>query len=473
MATKILMPALSPTMTEGKIVRWVKKEGDNVVSGDVLAEIETDKATMDFESTMDGVLGRILVQQGSEGVPVGSPIALMVQKGESLPPISPKAETTKQVTIQLASSHVLPTSPTSLSTTSPTEKKSSSLASAPVSALPVPTPISSLAPLAVGQQGKNRIIASPLARRLAREEGIDLTTLKGSGPHGRIVRRDVDAAKAVTSATISVSNAHEATAALVSQHPTKPSMPLSSVGSSAIVGGCGGGEPYQVIPHTTMRKVIARRLTEAKTTIPHFYVSVDVELDALLALRNQLNALSSEKGEGAFKLSVNDMLIKASAVALKQVPGVNASYTDEAMIVYDHADISIAVALEDGLITPIIRQVELKSLKTISLEAKELIARARAGKLKPEEFQGGTFSITNMGMYGVKSFSAVINPPQSAILAVSAAQQQAVVVHGEVKVATVMEVTLSVDHRAVDGVMAAKWLAAFKAAVQSPMTLVL
>ena len=456
MATEVLMPALSPTMTEGKIARWVKKEGEDVASGDVLAEIETDKATMDFESTVDGVLGRILVPQGSEGVLVGSPIALMVQKGETLPSISSKAETTKQATVELASPHSSPISPML-----PTEKKSSP-SSIAVSVPPVSTSVSSLTAV---QQSTNRVIASPLARRLAQEEGIDLTMLKGSGPHGRIIRRDIDAASAAST----VPNLHKTTAAPVSQEPAKPLTPISPMAGLVITGG----EPYKVVPHTTMRKVIARRLTEAKTTIPHFYVSVDVELDALLALRKQLNALSSEKGEGAFKLSVNDMLIKASAVALKKVPGVNVSYTDDAMICYDHADISVAVSLDDGLITPIIRQADLKSLKTISLEAKELIARARAGKLKPEEFQGGTFSISNMGMYGVKNFSAVINPPQSAILAVSAAQQQTVVVRGEVKVATLMEVTLSVDHRAIDGVMAAQWLAAFKDAVQSPMTLVL
>ena len=449
MATEVLMPALSPTMTEGKIACWVKKEGDNVASGDVLAEIETDKATMDFESTVDGVLGRILVPQGSE-VPVGTPIAIVVQKGEAVPAATPKPVAAKPV------SH--------------TEEKSSAVTSSPVS-LPSPSHVFSLEG---GSHGKNRIIASPLARRLAQEKGIDLATLKGSGPHGRIVRRDVDAVGAKVSQGRSVEQGASHTAVPTSHHQSslKPSTPLVQ-GGLAIAGGVMGGDPYKVVPHTTMRKVIARRLTEAKSTIPHFYVSVDVELDALLALRAQLNALSPDKGEGAFKLSVNDMLVKASAVALKKVPGVNASYTDDAMIYYDHADISVAVSLDDGLITPIIRQADLKSLKTISLEAKELIARARAGKLKPEEFQGGTFSISNMGMYGVKNFSAVINPPQSAILAVSAAQQQPVVVNGGVKVATVMTVTLSVDHRAVDGVMAAQWLAAFKAAVQSPMTLVL
>lgn len=433
MATEVLMPALSPTMTEGKITRWLKKEGDKVASGDVLAEIETDKATMEFESAEDGILGRILVPQGTEGIAVGVPIALIVQKGEAVPATLPKdpAHVTSKPSPAIEDKNVLYFSGASSSSG------------------------------AVVSHG-SRIIASPLARRIAKEKGIDLATLKGSGPHGRILRRDVEAlaisSKVQPAVNTTLSCEHAST---------------QQTNQAALLQENLGGGSYKVVPHTTMRKVIARRLTESKSTIPHFYVSVDVELDALLALRTQLNSLSNVEGAGAFKLSVNDMLIKASAIALKQVPEVNATYTEEAMVLYDNVDISVAVSLDDGLITPIIRQAELKSLKTISLEAKELISRARAGKLKPEEFQGGTFSISNMGMYGVKNFSAVVNPPQSAILAVSAAQQQAVVVHGELKVATVMTVTLSVDHRAVDGATAAKWLAAFKTAVQSPMTLVL
>ncbi|PHY93685.1 pyruvate dehydrogenase complex dihydrolipoamide acetyltransferase, partial [Acetobacter pomorum] len=288
-----------------------------------------------------------------------------------------------------------------------------------------------------------RIVASPLARRIAHQNNIDLATLKGTGPNGRIVKRDVEAA--------------------LSKAPSSEQVAFAAPAS--------GGS--RTVPHTTMRKVIARRLSESKATIPHFYVSIDVELDALLALRAQLNAMSPAEGADAFKLSVNDMLIKASAVALKQVPEVNASYTEDAMIMHEDADISVAVSLDDGLITPIVKQADRKSLKEISQQAKDLIARARAGKLKPEEFQGGTFSISNMGMYGVKDFAAIVNPPQAAILAIAAGKKQAVVKGNELAIATVMTVTLSVDHRVVDGAAAARWLSAFRAAVESPLSLVL
>ena len=420
MATEILMPALSPTMTEGKLARWLKKEGESIVSGDVLAEIETDKATMEVEAVEEGILGRILVPEGSEGIAVNTPIAIMVEEGESVPEAS------------------TPAAPASAPTATPTPAPASAPAAQPAKAPAVAAP--SAAPTT------GRIVASPLARRLAKAKGIDLASVKGSGPHGRIVRRDVEAAKAT------------------------PAMAAPATQTAVAAAPTGGSRS---VPHTTMRKVIARRLTEAKANIPHFYVSMDVELDALLALRGQLNTLAPSEGPDAFKLSVNDMLVKAAAIALKQVPEVNATYTDDAMILHDNADISIAVSLDDGLITPILRQAELKSLKDISLEAKSLISRARSGKLKPEEFQGGTFSISNMGMYGVKDFAAIVNPPQAAILAIAAAKKQPVVVGDELKVATVMTVTLSVDHRAVDGAAAARWLSAFKAAVQSPLALVL
>ncbi|GCD74865.1 pyruvate dehydrogenase E2 component [Acetobacter pasteurianus NBRC 3299] len=416
MATEILMPALSPTMTEGKLARWLKKEGDAVNSGDVLAEIETDKATMEVEAIEEGILGRILIQEGAEGVAVNTPIAILVEEGEAVPD---NIDTPKNV-----------------ASASPATAPQAAAASAPVATQAAPAQ-------RAGKPPVGRVVASPLARRIARQKNIDLAAVKGTGPNGRIVKRDVEAALNKAPSAGQVASA----------------MPTSG-GSSAV-------------PHTTMRKVIARRLSESKATIPHFYVSIDVELDALLALRAQLNAMSPAEGTDAFKLSVNDMLIKASAVALKQVPEVNASYTEEAMILHEDADISVAVSLDDGLITPIVRQADRKSLKDISQQAKDLIARARAGKLKPEEFQGGTFSISNMGMYGVKDFAAIVNPPQAAILAIAAGKKQAVVKGNELAIATVMTVTLSVDHRVVDGAAAARWLSAFRAAVESPLSLVL
>ncbi|KAA8388381.1 pyruvate dehydrogenase complex dihydrolipoamide acetyltransferase [Acetobacter sp. DmW_136] len=415
MATEILMPALSPTMTEGKLARWLKKEGDAVNSGDVLAEIETDKATMEVEAIEEGILGRILVQEGAEGVAVNTPIAILVEEGEAVPD---NIDT-----------------PNNMASAAPATASQPAAASAPIA--------TQAAPAQRADKPVGRVVASPLARRIARQKNIDLAALKGTGPNGRIVKRDVEAAlnKAPDAGQVA-------------------SAPTASGGSRAV-------------PHTTMRKVIARRLSESKSTIPHFYVSIDVELDALLALRSQLNAMSPAEGADAFKLSVNDMLIKASAVALKQVPEVNASYTEDAMILHEDADISVAVSLDDGLITPIVKQADRKSLKDISQEAKDLISRARAGKLKPEEFQGGTFSISNMGMYGVKDFAAIVNPPQAAILAIAAGKKQAVVKGNELAIATVMTVTLSVDHRVVDGAAAARWLSAFRAAVESPLSLVL
>ncbi|ANA13726.1 pyruvate dehydrogenase complex dihydrolipoamide acetyltransferase [Acetobacter oryzifermentans] len=415
MATEILMPALSPTMTEGKLARWLKKEGDAVNSGDVLAEIETDKATMEVEAIEEGILGRILIQEGAEGVAVNTPIAILVEEGEAVPD---NIDT-----------------PNNVASAAPATASQPAAASAPIA--------TQAAPAQRANKPVGRVVASPLARRIARQKNIDLAALKGTGPNGRIVKRDVEAAlnKAPDAGQVA-------------------SAPTASGGSRAV-------------PHTTMRKVIARRLSESKSTIPHFYVSIDVELDALLALRSQLNAMSPAEGADAFKLSVNDMLIKASAVALKQVPEVNASYTEDAMILHEDADISVAVSLDDGLITPIVKQADRKSLKDISQEAKDLISRARAGKLKPEEFQGGTFSISNMGMYGVKDFAAIVNPPQAAILAIAAGKKQAVVKGNELAIATVITVTLSVDHRVVDGAAAARWLSAFRAAVESPLSLVL
>lgn len=418
MAIEVLMPALSPTMTEGALARWLKKEGDTVSSGDVLAEIETDKATMEVEAVDEGILGRILVPEGTQGVAVNTPIAILVAEGESIPDTLdiPSAKPSQPATQTAAASPVPSAKPQAAEPTKPANKP------------------------------QNKVFASPLAKRIAKQKGLDLSQITGSGPNGRIVRKDVENANG------------------------KPQKVASAPSSAAVASPSGGS---QIVPHSTMRKVIARRLTEAKSTIPHFYVSVDIELDALMTLRSQLNATSPEEGPEAFKLSVNDMLVKAAAVALKRIPTVNASFTEETMILHDDVDISIAVSIPDGLITPIVRQADKKSLRQISQETKDLVKRARAGKLKPEEFQGGTFSISNMGMYGVKDFSAIINPPQAAILAIAAGRKQPVVKGNELAVATVMTVTLSVDHRVVDGSVAAEWLSAFRSVVESPLTLVI
>ncbi len=408
MATDILMPALSPTMTEGKLARWLKAEGDTVSAGDVIAEIETDKATMEVEAVDEGILGRILIQEGIEGIPVNTPIAILVEEGEAVPEDS---------STQAAAAPKIET-PTTVST-----------GAAPVKAL--------------AEEKGERIFVSPLAKRMARERGIALDALKGSGPNGRILKRDVE--KGVT-----------APKATPKATPTVAPVTASE-------------ETVRRVPNSTMRKVIARRLTESKTQVPHFYVSVDIELDALLELRSKLNSTAQEN---SFKISVNDMMIKAVALALKKVPGVNVQFTDAETLHFENVDISMAVSVPDGLITPIIRNADRKSLRHISVEAKDLAKRARAGKLKPEEFQGGTFSISNMGMFGVREFAAIINPPQAGILAIASGEKRAVVRGSEIAVATVMTATLSVDHRAVDGALGAEWLNALRDIVQNPYFLV-
>ena len=421
MATNILMPALSPTMTEGTLARWLKKEGDTVKSGDVIAEIETDKATMEVEAVDEGVLGKILVADGTAGVKVNEPIAVLVADGESVP----------------AGPAPAPAAPR------------------PEAAAPQPQAASAPAPAkGNGHDAGARIFASPLARRMAQQAGIDLGALKGSGPNGRIVKADIEAAQQRGPAA-----APAAPAAAPAPVAKPPAAPITA--------------PHHLVPHSSVRKVIARRLAEAKQTVPHFYASIDVELDALLKLRGELNAKSAPEGPGAFKLSVNDLVIKAAAITLRRVPKVNSSFTDEATVMFDDVDISVAVSIPDGLITPIIRRADQKGLAAISNEMKELAGRARAGKLKPEEYQGGGFSISNMGMYGVSTFAAIVNPPQSAILAVAAGQQRAVVKGGQLAVATVMTCTLSVDHRIVDGALAAEWLAEFKRVVEDPLSLML
>jgi pyruvate dehydrogenase E2 component (dihydrolipoamide acetyltransferase) len=429
--TDILMPALSPTMTEGKLAKWLKKEGDTVKAGDVIAEIETDKATMEVEAVDEGVLSKIVVAEGTEGVAVNSVIAVLGGGGEAAAPAPKPAP-----------------APTAAPKTAPA-------APAPGSAQgfnPQPDPPK--------VNGGDRVFASPLARRMAAQAGIDLAALTGSGPGGRIVKADIDAARAGgAKAAPAAAAAPVAAAAAPAPKPAAAPVAISAA--------------HKVVPHSTMRKVIARRLSESKATVPHFYATRDVELDALLKLRADLNARSPKDGAGAFKLSVNDLVIKATALALRRMPTVNASWSDEGMVLYDDVDISVAVSIPDGLITPIVRKADIKGLAAISAEMKDLAARAKAGKLKPEEFQGGSFSISNMGMLGVKDFAAIINPPQAAILAVSAGEQRPVVKDGALAIATVMTVTISVDHRVIDGALAAEWLGVFKGIVEDPLQMML
>jgi pyruvate dehydrogenase E2 component (dihydrolipoamide acetyltransferase) len=439
MAINILMPALSPTMTEGTLARWLKKQGESVKAGDVIAEIETDKATMEVEAVDEGVLGKILVADGTEGVKVNAPIAILVQEGEAVPEAAPAPAPAPAAA---------PPAAASAETAKPAE------AQAPAAAAPAAAPASN------GHDKGDRIFASPLAKRVAKEMGIELKGINGTGPNGRIVRADVEAARAAPAAA-------PAAAAPAPAPAAKPAPAPAPTKAAAITA------PHSLVPHTTMRRVIAKRLTESKQSVPHFYLTMDIELDALLKLRGELNARSAKDGAGAFKLSVNDMIIKASAIALRRVPKVNASFTEEGVAFYEDVDISVAVAIPDGLITPIIRRADQKGLATISNEMKDLGLRARAGKLKPEEFQGGGFSVSNLGMFGVKDFQAIINPPQAAILAVGAGEQRPVVKDGALAVATVMSATLSVDHRVVDGALGAEWLQAFKAIIQEPLNLML
>jgi pyruvate dehydrogenase E2 component (dihydrolipoamide acetyltransferase) len=435
MPINILMPALSPTMTEGNLAKWLKKEGDTVKSGDILAEIETDKATMEVEAVDEGKIGKILVAAGTEGVKVNDVIAVLLEEGESASDIA----ATPKSNPEPAAKTVQPKAE----------------APAPQAAAPKPAPATAPAPKPAAPAGDGkRVFASPLARRIAEQQGIDIASIHGSGPNGRIIRADV--AGAISGGT---AKAAPAAGAAPQRPATLPSAP--SFG--------GFGEPeFELIPHTTIRKTIARRLQESKQFVPHFYLTVDCEIDRLLALREDANAGSAKDGPNAYKLSVNDFMIKAYAIALRQVPKANASWSDEGIKQYRTSDISVAVAIPNGLITPIIRSAESKTLTQISAEMKELAGRAKAGKLKPEEYTGGSASLSNLGMFGIKSFSAIINPPQATILAVGAGEQRAVVKNGQLAVATVMSATLAVDHRAVDGALGAELLAAFKRLVESP-----
>jgi pyruvate dehydrogenase E2 component (dihydrolipoamide acetyltransferase) len=446
MPINILMPALSPTMTEGNLARWLKKEGEAVKSGDVIAEIETDKATMEVEAVDEGKLGKILVPEGAQGVKVNDVIAVLLEEGES--PSDIKAEEVKAPAAAPAPKPAAEAAPKAES--APAKAEAPKQPAAPAAA---PAPKSAPAPAAATD---NRIFASPLAKRLAQQHGLDLSRVIGSGPHGRIVKSDIE--KAAASGAAKAAPAPAAAKA----PPTAPAVPSTPV----------FGEPeFELVPHSMMRKTIARRLQESKQFVPHFYLTVDCEIDRLLKVREEINAGAPKEGAGAFKLSVNDLIIKACAIALKQVPAANASWSDEGVKMYKTSDVSVAVAIPNGLITPVIRRAEDKRLSEISSEMKGLAARAKEGKLKPEEYTGGGFSLSNLGMFGIKDFAAIINPPQGCILAIGAGEQRPVVKNGQLAVATVMSCTLSVDHRVVDGAIGAEFLSALKKLIENPLAM--
>jgi len=445
MPVNILMPALSPTMEKGNLAKWLKKEGDTIKSGDIIAEIETDKATMEVEAVDEGILAKIVVPEGTADVAVNEVIGVIAGEGEDAKSVS---------------------APIAAPAKSAPAPKADGKAGEPAPAAPAPAPAAAPAPTAqaAAPVSGNRPFASPLARRLAKEAGIDLGKVQGSGPHGRIVEKDIEAAKQGGAAKAAPASAPAA--------PKPAAAPLATGPSDEQTKKLFAPGSYEEIPHDGMRKTIARRLTEAKQTIPHFYVTLDCELDALLKLRAELNAAAPEKdGKPAYKLSVNDMVIKALALALKAVPDANVSWTDAAMLKHKNADVGVAVSIPGGLITPIIRDACHKTLSQISNEMKDMAARAKARKLKPEEYQGGTTAVSNLGMFGVKDFAAVVNPPHATILAVGAGEQRVIVKGGQPAVATVMSVTLSTDHRAVDGALGAELLQAFKGYIEKPMAM--
>jgi pyruvate dehydrogenase E2 component (dihydrolipoamide acetyltransferase) len=418
MTIEILMPALSPTMTEGTLAKWHKGEGEEVAPGDIIAEIETDKATMEVEAVDGGTLSKILVPEGTAEVQVNQVIAVLLEDGEDTSVLDAAVANAAKAKDDRAPAEAVKPETQAATTASPARAE--------------PTQPSS----AQKPSGDKRMFASPLARRLAAKAGLNLSLIRGSGPHGRIVKADIDAAV------------------------TAPA-PAGALAPTV-------DADFELVPHTAMRKAIARRLTESKQTVPHFYLTVDCQIDQLLETRKELNSRSD-----AYKISVNDMIIKMCAQALIEVPAANAAWSEEGARYFKSADIAVAVAVPGGLITPIIRGAQGKGLRTISDEMKELVGRAREGKLKPEEYEGGTFSVSNLGMFGIREFAAVINPPQACILAVGAGEKRPVVTDGALGIATVMTCTLSVDHRVVDGAVGAEFLAALRSLIESPLSLML
>ncbi len=438
MSINITMPALSPTMEEGKLAKWHVKEGDRVAAGDVIAEIETDKATMEVEAVDEGKIGKIVVPEGTDNVKVNAVIAVILTEGESADAIAaaPAAAAPKPAA-------------------APPPPKAAEPAVTGTAAIP-PTP----KPAAPAPASGARVFASPLARRLAKEAGIDVAAITGSGPHGRVVRADVEAAKSgKTPLKAAPAAAPAAGAALAGGMTKQQVMALYDEGS------------YEVVPNDGMRKVVAARLTEAKQTVPHFYLTLDCRIDAMLAAREQINgaAPKGKDGKPGYKLSVNDFVIKAWAAALQQVPTANATWAVDSILYHKHSDIGVAVAVPGGLFTPVVRAAESKSLRQISEEVKDLAGRARNRRLAPHEYQGGTSAVSNLGMYGIKHFGAVINPPHGTILAVGAGEERVYADNGQVKTGQFMTVTLSCDHRAVDGALGAELLAAFKVLIETPV----
>jgi pyruvate dehydrogenase E2 component (dihydrolipoamide acetyltransferase) len=422
MAVEILMPALSPTMEEGTLAKWLVKEGDAVKSGQIIAEIETDKATMEFEAVDEGTIGKLLIAEGTAGVKVNTPIAMLLEDGDAAD-----------------------------------AKPAAAVVAAPVVAAPVA--VAAVAAPVAAKAGGARVFASPLARRIAAEKGLDLTAIKGSGPHGRIVRADVEGAKAAAPVA--------AVAAAPVQAPVA-AVAAASGPSTETVLKTYADRPFEEIALNGMRKTIAARLTEAKQTVPHFYLRRDIELDALMAFRGQLNAKLEARG---VKLSVNDFIIKACALALQQVPAANAVWAGDRVLQFKKSDVAVAVAIEGGLFTPVLKDAEAKSLSALSAEMKDLAKRARDRKLAPHEYQGGSFAISNLGMFGIDNFDAIINPPHAAILAVGAGVAKPIVKDGAVVVGTVMSVTLSVDHRVIDGALGAQLLTAIKDNLENPLAM--
>jgi pyruvate dehydrogenase E2 component (dihydrolipoamide acetyltransferase) len=441
------MPALSPTMEKGNLARWLKKEGDKIKSGDVIAEIETDKATMEYEAVDDGTLAKIVVPEGTQDVAVNSVIAVLAGEGEDVKTAAAAAKSAPQAAPQAVSK------PVPVPAAKPAaEKPASTAVPSTPKASPAPQPL---------PKGGNRIFSSPLARRLAKEANVDLNRVQGSGPHGRVIARDIEQAK-------SGKGLRAPAGAPAGGGTIAPAMSDAQIRSLYEEGS------YELVPHDGMRRTIAQRLTASVQTIPHFYETMDCDIGRLMAAREEINAAAPKNKDGkpVYKLSVNDFVIKALALALQRIPDANVSWTEAGMLKHKHSDIGVAVALPGGLITPIVRNAESKSLSTISNEMRDLAVRARERKLKPHEYQGGTSSVSNLGMYGIKDFTAVINPPQSTILAVGVGEERAVVRNGKIEAATVMSVTLSCDHRAVDGALGAELIGAFKMLIENPVMMV-
>jgi pyruvate dehydrogenase E2 component (dihydrolipoamide acetyltransferase) len=449
MPINILMPALSPTMEKGNLAKWLKKEGDKVKSGDVIAEIETDKATMEVEAIDEGTIAKILVPEGTQDVPVNDIIAVLASDGEDVKAAGAGASASKPAPAAEAPAPKPAAAAAAAPAVAPVVKTP-----APAATAPAPAPAQQAAP----QTNGARTFSSPLARRLAKDAGIELGRINGSGPHGRIIARDVEQAKS--------GGGLKAPAAAPSGAPSiAPSMSDQQIRALFPEGS------YDVIPHDGMRRTIAQRLTASVQTIPHFYLTMDCNIGKLLEAREEINAGAPKDKDGkpAYKLSVNDFVIKAMAVALQRIPNANVSWTESGMLKHKHSDIGVAVAMPGGLITPIIRSAEEKSLSVISGQMKDFAARARSRKLKPEEYQGGTTAVSNLGMYGIKDFTAVINPPHATILAVGTGEERAIVKNGKIEVAQIMSVTLSCDHRAVDGALGAELIGAFKMLIENPV----